>query len=271
MSELGDFLRSRRALLSPDEVGLTSYGARRRVPGLRREELAQLAGVSAAYYTRLEQGQSQNASDAVLDAIARALRLGEDERAHLRNLARPARPRRPARAEPVRPAARQLIEAMDAVPAVILDRRNDVLAWNRLGHAVVAGHVPFEERPNLLRLLFLDERARAMYTEWDEEARLAVASLRMVAAAHPDDRRLAELIGELSVKSPEFTAIWAKHPVRTCTFGVKRLAHPVAGDLELSFENMLLPDESGQRVILYNAPSGSPTRNALDMLGVMAS
>ncbi|TCO59378.1 helix-turn-helix domain-containing protein [Actinocrispum wychmicini] len=179
-TELGDFLRPRRARLRPEEVGISSYGARR-VPGLRREELAQLAGVSVTYYTRLEQGQSQNASDDVLDAIARALRLNDDETAHLRNLARPAkRKRRQAtRPEATRPTTRQLIAAMDgvAVVAVVaMDRRSDVLAWNRLGHQLLAGDYHAESpysaatRPNLTRMLFLDEHTRELYSRWEVEA-----------------------------------------------------------------------------------------------------
>ncbi|GIG69408.1 helix-turn-helix transcriptional regulator [Phytomonospora endophytica] len=268
MSELGDFLRTRRARLNPEEVGLTSYGARRRVPGLRREELAQLAGVSVAYYTRLEQGQSRNASDSVLDAVARALRLDDDERAHLLHLARPVKKRRPpvARPETARTATRQLIEALDGVPAAVLDRRTNVLAWNRFGHALLAGHLAFDDRPNLARLLFLDPHTRELYPRWDEEARVAIASLRMVAGENPEDRALAELIGELSMKSGEFTSLWARHPVRTCTFGVKLLHHPLVGELELNFENMVLPDDSGQRVLMYSAAPGSPARGGLDLL-----
>ncbi|MEV0644930.1 helix-turn-helix transcriptional regulator [Phytomonospora sp. NPDC050363] len=268
MSELGDFLRTRRARLNPDDAGLVSYGARRRVPGLRREELAQLAGVSVAYYTRLEQGQSLNASDSVLDAIGRALRLDDDERAHLLHLARPVKRRRTAaaRAETARPATRQLIDSLEGVPAAVLDRRTNVLAWNRMGHALLAGHLAFGDRPNLARLLFLDPHTQELYPRWEEEARVAVASLRMVAGENPEDRALAELIGELSMKSAEFTALWAKHPVRTCTFGVKALHHPLVGEMELNFENMVLPDDSGQRVLMYSAAPGSTARGGLDLL-----
>lgn len=271
--ELGDFLRTRRARLNPEDVGITPYGARRRVPGLRREELAQLAGVSVAYYTRLEQGQSQNASDSVLEAIARALRLDDDERAHLRNLAQPPARRRAGtarRAETARTATRQLIMAMDRVPAVVVDRRTEVLAWNPLGHALVAGHLAYEDRPNLTRMLFLDDRTRDLHPDWDDAARINVASLRVTAGGHPDDRGLAELIGELSMKSGEFTQLWARHPVRVCTFGVKRLSHPLVGELELNFESLSLPDESGQRMLLYSAEPGSPSQGALDLLRVLA-
>ncbi|MEU0804587.1 helix-turn-helix transcriptional regulator [Streptomyces sp. NPDC005970] len=271
---LGDFLRTRRARLRPEDVGLVSYGTRRRVPGLRREELAQLAGVSVAYYTRLEQGQSTGASDGVLDAIARALRLSPDEHAHLRNLARPARAgRRPApRAEAARPSTRRLIEAMDGVPALVLTARFDVLAWNPLGHALVAGHLAADgperpaDRPNTQRLLFLDPHTRELYPDWEGEARRAVSSLRLAAGEYPDDRRLAELIGELTMKSGEFAALWSRHPVRKCAFGVKSFHHPLVGPLELTFEMAPLRDSAGQCLLMYGAEPGSPSEAALRLL-----
>ncbi|GAA2343363.1 helix-turn-helix transcriptional regulator [Streptomyces cuspidosporus] len=271
---LGEFLRTRRARLRPEDVGLVSYGTRRRVPGLRREELAQLAGVSVAYYTRLEQGQSSGASDGVLDAIARALRLTPDEHAHLRNLARPARAaRRPApRAEAARPSTRRLIEAMDGVPALVLTARFDVLAWNPLGHALVAGHLAADaperpaDRPNTQRLLFLDPHTRELYPDWESDARLAVSALRLAAGAHPDDRRLAELIGELTMKSGEFAALWSRHPVRQCSYGVKSFHHPLVGPMELSFEMTGLTDSGDQRLLMYGAEPGSPSEAALRLL-----
>ncbi|MET9451639.1 helix-turn-helix transcriptional regulator [Streptomyces cinerochromogenes] len=272
-TELGDFLKSRRAAVRPEDVGIATAPARRRVTGLRREELALLAGVSITHYTRLEQGRAAGVSDSVLDAIARALRLTEDETAHLKDLARPAR-RRPAapRAEHATPSARRLLAAMTDVPALLLDRRGDVLAWNRLGHALLAPHLPWQapdtpaDRPNLVRMLFLDERYRALYTDWKEEAHLAVASLRLTAGRHPDDRALAELIGRLSIQSDEFTALWARHPVRTCTSGSKSLRHPAVGTLELGFENLCLPGTTGQRLIAYTAEPGTPSDAALRLL-----
>ncbi|MDI3389884.1 helix-turn-helix transcriptional regulator [Streptomyces sp. B-S-A8] len=273
-SELGDFLRNRRAALRPEDVGLQSYGSRRRVPGLRREELALLAGVSVTHYTRLEQGQSTNASDAVLDAVARALRLTEDECSHLRDLARPARPGRGRRALPTEqagPGVRQLIEAMTDVPAVVLDRRNDVLAWNPLGHALLAGHLDAaaaespSKRPNLTRMLFLDERTRELYADWKEEAQTALAALRLVAGRHPDDRPLAELIGQLAMQSPEFATMWSRHPVRNCVSGTKHLLHPLVGPLELAFETMQLA-ETGHRMLAYSAEPGTASEAALRLL-----
>ncbi|MFF1869394.1 helix-turn-helix transcriptional regulator [Streptomyces sp. CB03911] len=272
--ELSDFLRTRRARLQPEDVGLVAYGVRRRVPGLRREELAQLAGVSVTYYTRLEQGQSLNASDEVLDALARALRLSPDEHAHLRNIARPgrARPRPADRFERARAGTRQLIAAMREVPAVVVGHRNEVLAWNPLGHALLAGHLDPAapdhrgERPNLSRMLFLDPHTRELYRRWEEEARANVAYLRLTAGRHPDDRELAALVGELSMNSPEFAALWARHPVNDCLFGSKELHHPVVGRLELAFEAMPLPEGGGHRMLLYSAEPGSASEAALRLL-----
>ncbi|MHC3468651.1 helix-turn-helix transcriptional regulator [Streptomyces sp. 7R007] len=272
-SELGDFLKSRRAALRPQDVGLPPQPGHRRVPGLRREELATLAGVSITHYTRLEQGRAHSVSDSVLDALARTLRLTEDETTHLKSLARPAPRPRPTPAPQVSASARQLLAAMTDVPALVLDRRGDVLAWNRLGHALLAGHLDPgapdtpATRPNLIRMLFLDERYRSLYADRKEEALLAVASLRLVAGRHPDDRRVAELVGQLSVQSAEFAALWARHPVRTCTSGVKRLRHPLVGAMDLGFENLCLPGSSGQRMIAYTAEPGTPCEAALRLLG----
>ncbi|MFI2240540.1 helix-turn-helix domain-containing protein [Streptomyces chrestomyceticus] len=273
-AELGNFLRTRRARLQPEDVGLVAYGARRRVPGLRREELAQLAGVSVAYYTRLEQGQSHNASDGVLDALARALRLSPDERAHLRDLARPARARRrPAvRPDKARPGTLQLLAALGDVPAVALGRRFEVLAWNPAGHALVAGHLDFDspgrplDRPNTQRLLFLDPHTRELYPDREAETRRAVAALRMAAGQHPDDQQLAGLIGELSMKSAEFSALWTRHAVSNCSFGVKSFHHPLVGAMELDFEMLQTPDASGQGLLMFTARAGSPSEAALRLL-----
>ncbi|GLY19925.1 transcriptional regulator [Kineosporia sp. NBRC 101677] len=272
--DLGDFLRTRRAGISPDEAGLTSYGTRR-VPGLRREELAQLAGISTAYYTRLEQGQSQAASDAIIESLARALRLTPDERAHLFELARPrpADRRRPPKPERAGPGVVQLLEAMHDVPALVLGRHNDVLSWNALGHALLAGHLDRQapdaagpDRPNLTRMLFLDAHTRELHRDWADEAATSVASLRYVAAHHPDDPALAALIGELSLRSPEFAALWARHQVRLCSSGTRRLHHPVVGDLDLSFEVLHLPDATGVRLLTHTAAPGSATAQGLALL-----
>jgi len=273
VTELGEFLRSRRDRLSPQEAGVRSFG-RRRVPGLRREELAQLAGVSMTYLTRLEQGQSQNASDAVITALARALQLDEDEQSHLFALARPAARARTAapREEGADPGAVQLLQAMDPVPAMILGRFGDVLAWNRAGHRLLAGHLHPEAprtpaaRPNLFSLLFRDEHMRDLYVDWPEEAALAVASLRYVAARFAEDRRLAQLVGELSVHSAEFAALWAEHDVRLCTRGTRRLRHPEVGELTLDYAVLHLPEADGQRLLTHTAAAGSGSAEALRLL-----
>lgn len=244
------------------------------MPGLRREELAQLAGISVTYYTRLEQGQSVNASESVIEAIARALDLTEDERLHLHELARPrpAKRRRPARPDVARAGIRQLITAMGDVPAVVLDQRSDVLAWNPLAHRLLAGHCDFDapsrstDRPNLTRMLFLDPHTRELYSRWEEEANRAIASLRLVAGRSQDDRELTALIGELTVKSPEFASLWSRHPIHRCTSGTKYLRHPEVGEFELEFEALHLPDDTGHRMIAYTAMPATASEAALQLL-----
>ncbi len=264
LSELGEFLRVRRAALQPEDVGLLNYGIRR-VPGLRREELAMLAGVSNTYNTRLEQGLSNNASESVIDSIARALNLNPDERAHLFNLARPGKTKRRTLTKPdkARPGTLRLIGSMFTTPAVVLGRRSEVLAWNPLGHRLVAGHLDSVSpetpsvRPNMTRMLFLDPHTRELYTRWDEEANRAVASLRRLAGMTTDDTELASLVGELTMKSPEFASLWAKHPVENCMSGLKYIHHPEVGDLELNFEVLTQQDESGHRILMYTADPGT--------------
>ncbi|TQM38256.1 helix-turn-helix transcriptional regulator [Pseudonocardia cypriaca] len=271
MSTLGEFLRSRRAALTPDAAGLPDYGERRRVPGLRREELARLAGVSVGYYVRLEQDQSGGVSPAVLDALARALRLGDDERAHLHRLARPAAPSvRTDEPERLRPAVRTMIDAL-RVPAIVLGRRTDVLAWNRLGHALLAAALdvdaPGDERrrPNWSRLLFLDPHFRTLIVDWPGKARDTVADLRLLTGRFPDDRRLAELVGELSIASPEFAELWAAHPAHGCAHHTREYDHELVGRLTLTDELMALPDD-GQRVAVFTAEPGSASHDALELL-----
>lgn len=271
MSTLGEFLRSRRAALTPDAAGLPDYGERRRVPGLRREELARLAGVSVGYYVRLEQDQSGGVSPAVLDALARALRLGDDERAHLHRLARPAaRSVRTDEPERLRPAVRTMIDAL-RVPAIVLGRRTDILAWNQLGHALLAAALdvdaPGDEwrRPNWSRLFFLDPHYRALIVDRPGKARDTVADLRLLTGRFPDDRRLAELVGELSIASPEFAELWAAHPAYGCAHHTREYDHELVGRLTLTDELMSLPDE-GQRVAVFTAEPGSPSHDALELL-----
>lgn len=274
-SALGEFLRGRRALLEPAEVGVVSHG-RRRVPGLRREELAQLAGVSPTYYTRLEQGQSTGASDSVLESLGRALRLSADEQRHLHHLARPARDRpRPAKGakpETAGAAVAQLVAAVDEVPLLVLDRRNDVLAWNPLAHALLAGHLDrdapqrLHDRPNTMRMLFLDPHTRELHTRWADEARRAVASLRLTAGEHPGDQALTALVGDLVVRSDEFAALWAEHPVTSCSQGTKHYQHPSVGAMELAFTMTSATDGSGHRLLALSAEPDSPSHHALRLL-----
>ncbi|WP_042429700.1 helix-turn-helix transcriptional regulator [Streptacidiphilus anmyonensis] len=270
-AELSEFLRTRRARLRPEDVGLPYFGARRRVPGLRREELAQLAGVSVAYYTRLEQGNAHNVSAAVLEAIADALRLNRAEREHLDHLAKPA-PRRgrtaaAVRPERVRPQLQHLLDAMDSVPAYVLGRRCDILAWNRMAGALLGDFAsrPPEQR-NMAWIVFMDPASHELYLDWEGKARDVVAGLRMHAGRSPDDPRLAALIGELSVKSPLFRQWWAAHDVRGTGPCTKELHHPVVGRLTLVNETLVLPADAGQMLVTYAAEPGSPSAEALRLL-----
>ncbi|MFD7657834.1 helix-turn-helix transcriptional regulator [Actinosynnema sp. NPDC059797] len=270
---LGDFLRTRRGRLTPEDAGIRSYGARR-VPGLRREELAQLAGVSATYYTRLEQGQSHQASWSVVEALSDALRLTPDERAYLHRLARPepAPRHRPALPATARPATRRLIEAMPDVAALVIGTRGEVLAWNALGHLLLAGHLDPDapnrpdERPNLTRMLFLDPHHAALHPDWGISASCTVAALRIAATRHDGDRELAELIGELTMRSEDFAALWAAHPVASHPFGTRRLSHPEVGELTLEMETSELLDGSGHRLITYSAAPDTPSHHSLRLL-----
>ncbi|MGS2590053.1 helix-turn-helix transcriptional regulator [Streptomyces hebeiensis] len=267
--ELSEYLRSRRARLKPEDVGLSGAGRRRRVPGLRREELAQLAGVSVAYYTRLEQGNGRGVSAEVLDAVARALRLTDTEHAHLVHLARPKRhARKPAaRQQKVRVALRQLLDTLDGVPAYIVGRRSDILVWNRMAAAVFGdwGRLPPQER-NWARLVFLESDSRKLFVEWETKAADIVSYLRMDAGRHPEDPQLSALVGELSVKSEEFRQLWATHDVKEKGHGVKRLRNPLVGELSLSFETFTLPDDPEQSLIVYHAEPGSASQESLRLL-----
>jgi transcriptional regulator with XRE-family HTH domain len=272
-TSLGEFLRARRAQVNPHDVELTWVGGRRRVAGLRREELAQLAGVSASYYTRLEQGQSVNASDAVLDAIARALGLDDDEQQHLRTLAR-ARPLPPRRipSERIDPLTRDLLDSLTDLPALVVGLRLDVLAWNPLAHALLAGHLDHDavdrpaERPNLARMLFLDCHTRELYVDWQRKARAVVGNLRLVAGRHPDDPALAALIGELSMKSPEFVTLWRDHRVKPCEADSCQLRHPTVGPLTVTQHNLVVARATGQSVCIVTTVAGSPSADTLGLL-----
>ncbi|SDN01243.1 helix-turn-helix domain-containing protein [Actinacidiphila guanduensis] len=267
-TELRDFLRSRRARISPEQAGLPPHPGVRRVPGLRREEVALLAGVSVDYYVRLERGRHLNVSASVLDALARALRLTDLERAHLFRVARPTRTRsRPLPPQRVRPGLRLLLDSLDDVPAMVYGRRLDVLAANALARAVYTDFdaLPVRDR-NMARLVFLDPAVGALYADWEDAARNIVASLRLYAGQHPHDPALAELVGELSVQSQDFRRWWADHDVFQRTHGTKHLHHPLVGDLVLGYEAFTPADDPEQTLGVSTAEPGSPTAERLKLL-----
>jgi transcriptional regulator with XRE-family HTH domain len=277
-NEIREFLASRRARITPGQAGLPAYGANRRVPGLRREEVALLAGVSVDYYTQMERGNLHGVSDSVLDALARALQLDEAERSHLFNLARTTTTTTPARARPrsgpqrVRPSVQRLLDAMTEVPAYVRTGRLDILAANRLGSALYAPVLAGQQLPvNLARFLFLDPRASDFYVDWDKTANDAVAILRGQAGRNPYDRRLSDLVGELSTRSEAFRTRWGAHNVRLHRSGRKQLHHPVVGDLELTYEALELPADPGLTMITYTAEPGSVSKEALAFLASWAS
>ncbi|WP_181806250.1 helix-turn-helix transcriptional regulator [Streptomyces shenzhenensis] len=268
-AELSEFLRTRRARLRPSDVGLPDFGRHRRVPGLRREELAQLAGVSVAYYTRLEQGNGQNVSAEVLDSIARALRLTDAEHAHLTHLAKGKQHKKKASARPqqVRASLGQLLDSLEGVPAYIVGRRSEILAWNRMAAAVFGdwGELPAAER-NWARLTFLRPAYRELFVEWEQKAIDIVCQLRMDAGCYPDDPRLSALVGELSVKSEEFRRLWATHDVKEKSYGMKRMQHPLVGELFLNYESFRMAGDQDQALITYHAEPGSASAEALRLL-----
>src|SRR4051812_24339701 len=228
-AELTEFLKSRRARVQPEDLGLKVFSGRRRVPGLRREELAQAAGVSADYYVRFEQGRADNVSQEILDAVADVLRLTDDERKHLALLAKPARRKARRRTpERMRPGLQRLLDAMTDVPVFVLGRRMDVIGWNRLAAVLIADFdsLDLKER-NIPRMVFLDPASRDFYPQWEAVADETVGYLRMYAGRYPDDPELAELVGELSIRSPEFREHWARHDVKDKTFGTKTQHHPI--------------------------------------------
>ncbi|MER7535702.1 helix-turn-helix transcriptional regulator [Streptomyces sp. NPDC097704] len=267
--ELADFLRTRRARVTPDQAGLPEDGRARRVPGLRRDEVARLAGVSTEYYTRLEQGRAQNPSPEVVESLTVALRLDPSEREHLTDLlARPAPSRRaPAAPQRVRPGLHLMLQTLDHVPAFILGRRTDVLASNRLAREVLTD---FEALPaphrNLARYYLLDPEARARVGDWERVAAETVAILRLEAGRSTHDRRLADLVGELTVKSAEFATWWNDHRVLRRTHGAKHYQHPVAGELHFSYESFQVPGDTEQTLCVYNVEPGSPTARSLRLL-----
>jgi transcriptional regulator with XRE-family HTH domain len=269
-NELSQFLTSRRAKVTPEQAGLPSYG-RRQVPGLRREEVASLAGVSAEYYKRLERGNAAGASDSVLDAIADALRLDEAERTHLFDLARaaspsPARRRRSTAQKTVRPAVQQILDTIGS-PAAVYNARGDYLAANSLGRALYAPLFESPEQPpNSARFTFLDPAAQEFFIDWEKVAKDSVANLRSQAGRNPYDRELTDLVGELCTRSEPFRKWWAAHNVRYHQTGTKRLRHPLVGELDLFYEVMELSADSGLRLAIFIAQPGSRSSEALDLL-----
>jgi transcriptional regulator with XRE-family HTH domain len=265
-TELGAFLRSRRAALTP---AVRTDGTRR-VPGLRREEVAQLAGVSVKYYTRIEQGESHQMSDSVMEAIANALQLNASERLHLYRLAWPAQvTRREAGPEHVRPSVLAIAESTTEQAVLIVGRRTDLLGGNRLGFAL-HGLRP-DQRPNMAKVMFLEPAVRDLFANWAHVARNVASYLRMASSDQPDDRLLAEIIGELSIKSADFARIWAEHPVSECLHSVRELRHPLVGRLTLNEESLRLPDDPGQRILFYGAEAGSDSAERLRLLGSLSS
>jgi transcriptional regulator with XRE-family HTH domain len=262
---IGEYLRARRELVQPEDVGLPRPGARRRVPGLRRAEVAILAGVSAEYYMRLEQGRDQHPSSQVLDALARALQLDEDATAYLHRLAQPGthrRPRRP-RSERVPATVTGLIDSWDLTPAYIQGRYTNVLAVNTLAAALA----PFYAvGTNLLRAAFLDPRVRDMHPGWEHTTESMVAGLRATIGPDTDDLQLNELIGELSVRSDRFRSLWARHDARPKPPGPTLMDHPQLGRLELHYHRFPIPATEGQEIVLYHAERGSRTAQSLALL-----
>ena len=274
--DLGEFLVSRRAKIGPEQAGLTLYGGTRRVPGLRRQEVAMLAGLSVEYLTRLERGNAQGVSDSVLDALARALQLDEAESSHLFDLARAARgSRREARRQPqsrVRASVRRILDSMTTTPAFVRNGRLDILASNALGRALYAPVFDDTGRPaNLARFCFLDPRAFELYPSWDDAADTSVALLRTEAGRDPYNKDLTNLVGELATRSDAFRTRWARHDVRLHRTGLKHFRHPVVGELALAFDAMELPADPGLTLTAYSAEPGTPAEEKLRLLASWAA
>jgi transcriptional regulator with XRE-family HTH domain len=282
-NEIREFLTSRRAKITPEQAGLPAWGGHRRVAGLRREEVALLAGVSVDYYTRLERGNAHGASDSVLEALARALQLDEAEHAHLFDLVRAASTsaaltggaararRRPGRQQ-VRPSVQRILDSMTTTPAYVRNARMDILAANRLGRALYSPILTSPAQPaNHARFLFLDPAAAQFYIDWERQAQDTVALLRTEAGRNPHDKAFSGLIGELSTRSEIFRTWWAAHNVRFHRTGVKRLHHPVVGELSLTFEALDLAADAGLRISAYTAEPGSASEDALNLLASWAA
>lgn len=274
--QVKEFLSSRRAKITPEQAGLPAYGGNRRVAGLRREEVAMLAGVSVDYYVRLERGNLSGASESVLDAIASTLQLDEAEREHLFNLARASAPSRRSSKRSstgeLRPSVRQMLDAFSEAPAWVRNDRHDVLAANRLGRALYSPVFDDPRRPvNTTRYIYLNPAARDFWPDFDRIAADAASMLRLEAGKNPHDPELHRLIGELSTQSELFREMWAAKDVKFHRSGVKRLNHPIVGLLELNFESLPLPSEPGLTMNVYTAAEGSPSADGLRMLASWAA
>jgi transcriptional regulator with XRE-family HTH domain len=276
-TQIRQFLSTRRARITPEQAGLPVYGGhRRRVAGLRREEVALLAGISSEYYTKLERGNATGLSESVIDGLAHALHLDEAERAHLLDLIRTASTTRAPRRRPspkrVRPTVQRVLDSMIGTPAFVFSGRLDILAANHLGRALYSPlYADRVGQPNNARFIFLDPCATEFFRAWDKAANDTVALLRAEVGRDPYDRALSDLIGELSTRSDEFRVRWAAHDVRIHTTGVKLIHHPVVGDLDLLFESFPLAADPDQNLLTYTAEPGSPTQDALNLLASWAA
>ncbi|MGF1425857.1 helix-turn-helix transcriptional regulator [Kitasatospora sp. LaBMicrA B282] len=263
-NDLGDFLRAHRARLRPDDVGLASYGARR-VAGLRREEVAVLAGMNSDYYARLEQGRERSPSPQILESISGALRMDDEARKHMFRLAGSAPDgERPQPRESVSPALRQLLDGHSSAAAFVLNPANDFLASNALADALFS---PFEDMDNMARMTFLDPAARSFFTQWGRAAQAVVAGLRHAMGLDPHYRRLHDLVGALSRESEEFAALWSSHTVHGKTGAGKELVHPDVGALDLTYQTFDVRGAPGQQLVIYHAEPGSAGAQALALLG----
>jgi hypothetical protein len=276
-AEIRDFLSTRRARITPEQAGLPAYGGNRRVKGLRREEVAMLAGVSVDYYVRMERGGLGGASESVLDALADALRLDEAERTHLFALARESgahgRPRSRTAPTAVRAAVHQMLDAMTDAPAWVRNGRHDILAMNHLARALYSPVLAVPGRPaNTTRFVYLyPDEAREFFVDYDRIASDAAAMLRLEAGRNPHDKALIALVGELSTRSETFRRRWASHDVKFHRSGQKRLRHPVVGQLDLDFESMELSSAPGLQLNVYTAAAGTPTADGLKLLASWAA
>ncbi|GGG16058.1 transcriptional regulator [Rhodococcoides trifolii] len=277
--DIREFLTSRRARVTPEAAGLPQFGGARRVPGLRREEVALLAGMSTAYYIRLERGNATGISESILDGICRALKLDDAERTHLFEMVRTVndgpntrRRRKPTPAQHISEAVRQTIDSMTDVPVIVQNGRFDLLAANALGRALFAPMFRGgEDSPNFARYVFLDASAGPFYRDWDDSAEQIVALLRGEAGRAPYDRALTDLVGELSTRSEEFRQLWAAHDVRIHETGIKRVHHPVVGSLDLTYEAFAVNSAPGLMLIAFTAAVGSPSHDGLRLLSSWAA